>query len=1146
VSALVDDEARARIRGGLDVNMVVEAAAGTGKTTELVRRIVAVLEQGRGTVDSLVAVTFTEKAAGELKLRLRAAIDRARQEARGAARSHLDDALARLEEARVNTIHGFCAELLRERPVEARVDPRFRVMTEGESRALFALAFRRWLQGVLEDPPEGVRRALRRLPASGEPSDRLRQAAWSLAEWRDFPAPWRRDPFEREAAIDLLVERLDALVALRDRASSRDVLWRDTEPARRLREEIATAERTLGRDYDRLEGAFVALATAPSYRDFRRPREGRGRWFGRELERGEVLRSHRVLLDSAVAFSARADADLAPLLHRELRAVVGVYEDLKRRSGRLDFLDLLLLARDLIRDDDGMRAGFQRRFTHIFVDEFQDTDPLQAEILLLLAGADPAVRKWREIEPAPGKLFLVGDPKQSIYRFRRADVGLYLEVRDLLVARGAECVQLTTSFRAVPSIQRFVNAAFSRAMRGDAATLQADHVPLSPRRAEHASQPAIVALPVPRPLGKRGGVTATAVEASLPDATGAFVDWLLRESGWTVSERERPGERVPVSARHICLLFRRFDAFAGDMTRGYVQALEARGIPHLLVGGSSFHAREEVETLRAALCGIEWPEDELSVFATLRGSLFALGDENLFEYRHAVGRLHPFRVPEALPPHLASIGEALRFLAELHRGRNGRTVAETIALLLEATRAPAGLVLRPSGEQVLANVLHLSQLARAYESAGGISFRGFVQQLLAEADGGRAAEAPILEEGSDGVRLMTVHKAKGLEFPVVILADMTAQLVRPPANRWLDTRRGLAAVRLAGWSPAELLEHQEAELARDAAEGVRVAYVAATRARDLLVVPAVGVKELENGWASPLNAALYPPRTPAGWREPARSSAAGCPPFGSTSLLGSRAAASAPESVRPGCHEFETGHAAVWWDPNILHLDAQPLFGIRQEELIGKDAPADVVAADLECHERWRAARAAALERGARPSLLVDTATARAAASTAVPEEVEVVEVSRSAERPSGARFGSLVHAALAEVDLGADRGGIEAVVRMHARILGATPEETEGSVLAIEAALGHPLVVRARVAAARGECRRETPLTLREADGTLVEGVADLAFRDGGRWTVVDFKTDRELAAAARAVYERQVSLYARAVGEATGEPAVAVLMRV
>src|SRR4030095_8457739 len=179
----------------------------------------------------------------------------------------------------------------------------------------------------------------------------------------------------------------------------------------------------------------------------------------------------------------------------------------------------------------------------------------------------------------------------------------------------------------------------------------------------------------------------------------------------------------------------------------------------------------------------------------------------------------------------------------LHRSRNHVPVATTISMLLDATRAHVRFALEHGGEQVLANVLHVAELARRYEAEGGISFRGFIEELREQAEDGQGGEAPILEEGSDGVRLMTVHKAKGLEFPVVILADMTARLHAAAPSRYIDSDSQVCAIRLAGCSPHDLVQHEPEELQREDAEGVRVAYVAATRARDLLVVPAVGDEE---------------------------------------------------------------------------------------------------------------------------------------------------------------------------------------------------------------------------------------------------------------------------------------------------------------
>ena len=385
---LVDAAARERIRSSLDESLLVEAAAGTGKTSELVTRIVNVLATGAAEVGEILAVTFTEKAAGELKLRLREGLERARRAAPGgeaasatARPENVEHAIAHLEEAQVSTIHGFCADLLRERPVEARVDPRFEVLAD--SAPVFGQAFDAWLQASLTDPPEGLRRALSRRSAGGfgepgakeRPTERLLAAASSLAEWRDFQTPWRRERFDRPAIIDRIVGHLVDFAELAERATNRgDRLYRDVRPALLLAREIREQDalRPAGRDYDAIEAALVELA---GNRRFTNPRKGSGARYGEDVLRETVLEQHGRMVDVLRDFRRVADADLAALLRDELQGPIAGFGELKRDAGRLDFVDLLIEARNLVRDCDAVRADFQRRFTRIFVDEFQDTDP---------------------------------------------------------------------------------------------------------------------------------------------------------------------------------------------------------------------------------------------------------------------------------------------------------------------------------------------------------------------------------------------------------------------------------------------------------------------------------------------------------------------------------------------------------------------------------------------------------------------------------------------------------------------------------------------------------------------------------------------------------------------------------------------------
>ncbi len=636
------------------------------------------------------------------------------------------------------------------------------------------------------------------------------------------------------------------------------------------------------------------------------------------VAREDILTQRDELMRWVGVFRRRADAVLAALLRDEMSDLVEEYEACKARSGKLDFVDLLIKVRDLIRDQREVRHYLQNRFTHLFIDEFQDTDPLQAEILLLLSADGPDESNWERVCPKPGKLFLVGDPKQSIYKFRRADMVLYRQIRDGLVERGVSRISLTRSFRAVPNIQHLVNAAFETEMTGDAGSGQAEWAPLEQDRPEPEGRPSVIVLPVPRPYKTR--IAKDAINQCLPDAIAAFIDWLVKRSKW---QWESSDGMKPIRERDIAVLFRRRTQAGKDLTREYARALEARGIAHLLAGSKSFHRREEVETLRAALTAIEWPEDELSVFATLKGSLFAIPDDLLLRHRHLHGRLHPFHKVNGDDRAFTPISEAFAILRDLHRGRNYRPFAATANTLIEATRAHAGFILRPGGNQILANVARVADLARTYEISGGISFRGFVEELAAQAEKEDAAEAPLLEEDSDGVRLMTVHGAKGLEFPVVILADLTANIAAREPDQFVDGARRLSATRLLRCAPRELADNEPREGARERAEGVRVAYVAATRARDLLVIPAVGDEQFpQEGWLSPLHKAIFPSR--ANWRRASR--AEGCPEFGGATVLDRPLEYDRQEemSVKPGLIQPEAGgHQVVWWDPSKLELNVE-------------------------------------------------------------------------------------------------------------------------------------------------------------------------------------------------------------------------------
>ena len=424
------------------VSCILDASAGTGKTTQLVRRIVDVLASGVRP-ENVVAVTFTNAAAGEMKLRVRQKLEEELKNASPETAGHLQTALGELERAFIGTIHSFCAHLIRQRPVEARVDPAFEELAAPER--VFARVFHDWLVNRLQQGSPTLRRCFARLTRSEErspvaPLDRLRFEAWKLAEWRDHDGAWQRNSFDMLQTLEAAFERVRAFSILRNRCDrpQRDILYQSFQPLADFVERIDRTKAAGEPDYDAWEADLLALP-----RDLRWINKGAG-GYAEKLSREQLLTNWEELKTYIEDVRSRIDADFVVDLRDELWQVVERYGEAKARAGQLDFLDLLLSSKRLL-DHEDARAYFQARYPYIFIDEFQDTDPVQAEVLR---------RIWKH--PV-----IAGDRKQSIYRFRRADVQQYQRICEQMSASGANTVQLANCARSTTPIQDFVNVSFA-------------------------------------------------------------------------------------------------------------------------------------------------------------------------------------------------------------------------------------------------------------------------------------------------------------------------------------------------------------------------------------------------------------------------------------------------------------------------------------------------------------------------------------------------------------------------------------------------------------------------------------------------------------------------------------------------------------
>jgi ATP-dependent helicase/nuclease subunit A len=1102
-----DQAVRDRVVRDFDITLLLEAGAGTGKTTVLVSRILALVTTGRATLDRIVAITFTEKAAGELKLRVREGIEEALDEVKDeTARQRLLAAATDLERAPISTIHAFATALLRERPFEAGLDPGFQVAADIAGDRVMDDAWDAWFDARMAEADETLLRALTLGLKIGD----LQTAARQMARERDvLGQPVPRPPFEPTSLRDRLRAAVATLQPFKARCTNTDDDAYQQVVA--LEAFLARANRAEGLALERLGRELYVVAHKGQ----------QGNWTPKEACK-DTKAELKSLKEAQAAYVVASNADLAWGLRDRLRGFLDAYERAKRARAVVDYADLLLKARDVLLRSVPVRRYFQRRFDFILVDEFQDTDPLQAEIALLLAedpSAEAAASDWRAVRLAPGKLFVVGDPKQSIYRFRRADIAIYEEVKGLIQANGGEVLPLTANFRTVPSIVAFVNERFTDLFQPPD---DPEPRPLDAYRAEVASLGArtvALALPkdrLPEPAGRRIDTIRPVLAATI----AGFIDEITRVRPWSIGDRATGSVR-PARPGDIGLLVRKMTP---DFIGPFEQALAARGIPYRLVGGKEYYAREEVQALTSVLRAIDNPADRLSVFAALRSPFFGLSDDDVFQFASSGGILNPLAPIRDDVRNAELVGRAFAILQSLHRRRRMEPPSEVIAALFERTRALPAFRLRAAGDQSIANLWKVLDVARAYEAAGPATLRAVVRFLEAEAQAGREeGDSPVGDEAGAQVEVLTVHKAKGLEYPIVIVADLLSD--RPPSSDVVVKHAtGEGWLKIGGFEPSGWEAAKAEEKRQQEAEERRLLYVALTRARDHLVIPCFP-DQRRSAW---LDDAI------AGFAIDGRE-----PPYGARATTVRRDGASGAAEV-------------TWFDTRELAFSGGEPPRARPTAVI------DGTEADerqgLMAEEAWLVARKArraearqVTRRVARASDFEFTPEPEVATAEAATSEKDAELGSEGGEKAAAKAdrrsrdFGKLVHALLALPAPAAPE------LAVSARAL--APQYGLGDAEAADAA---DLATRARVipeiAAAETADRvyRELPFAVPIADGVLATGQIDLAYQKAGAWTLIDFKTAGfpDVGRAAEA-HSAQMAVYREALTLITGkEPRAALCL--
>jgi len=976
----------------------VSAGAGTGKTTVIVERFCrAVCERGLD-VDSILVITYTERAAGELRGRIRRRLHELERH----------DLARDLDAAWISTIHGFCHRLLKAHPFAAGIDPRFRVLDDSQGRVLRGEAFREALEEFCKG---GDEERLRLLASYG--GKRLRRMLTGVHETL------------RSSGLDLQLEAPG-----------------DPQLEARI-EELRTAARAL--QSEQAAQALRLLEPSPSPETLLDLAELSDR-----SEAAEAYEEARLAVEQAAleALAARDREQLQELLLAYDRA----YRAAKDRESALDFEDLQLLARELLRDNEEIRERESWRFKSIMVDEFQDTNRLQCELVDLLARED-------------AELFFVGDEFQSIYRFRHADVEVFRERREQV----GGVLALTQNYRSRPEVLDVINHLF-------AADFGETFQPLD--AAGRFSDPAFGA----------------AVELLVTDKTS------YAETGthWRQAEARHIAARVrdlvdtgEAAPGEIVLLFA-----AGTDARLYEEELRALGLPTFRATGRDYYHQQQVVDLLAYLRLLHNRYDDEALVTVLASPFVGASNDALVLLRRAAPKRPLFAGLEKGMPEGLSATDLRLF--EAFKQRFDRLAAQAPALSLErlceqivcAHDYDLAVLAQWDGRRRYANLRKLARLARSYEELRGPDVQGFVR-FVAEQDavGASELEAVAEEEGTDVIRLLTIHSAKGLEFKVVVVADAGRDRGRHDADEILCLPDGRLGFRVAEPSTGKRLSTSEYESVKTAeqdaegAERLRLYYVAMTRAIDRLIVSGA----IDQDRKADAN-------TPIGWvldrLDASELEGAGDSPIeivrGGARLLirldrhSPEAAVEPPPAVVEQLELFEVtengdapAEPAVALAP-LAEVPAPPLHRVRRLSY-------SALSLFERCSYRYFAERVV----GLRP----------ADASGSVPGKTGL----------AATEIGDAVHALLERIDLSAPSVPEDLVDVVRARYPAATDEELERIRGFVASYCGSEL--GARIAALEGAAP-ELPFAF-EHDGVLLHGRIDVLHRAGTSALVLDYKTN-------------------------------------
>lgn len=844
-----DQLARERIFRDLNTTFLVEAGAGSGKTASLVGRMINFVKSGKTPVEQIAAITFTNKAAAELQTRFRIQLEKEwRTSPCEQERKALEAAIQNINQCFIGTIHSFCAQLLRQRPIEAGLDPSFAEMDEMQSREFRDQCWDLYLEQLMETGREEQIEHLAMLDVHVED---LRAVYHRVSQYEDV------DLFCKDSAypdFDLIRFSLPPMLDEAVKYIPTSPPAGDFDP---LQITIRDARRMLR--YLNLSKDLEVLKLARLFD--RAVRVTQNRWTDKNMAKQIRDRFEDWQLTVLHPFLQAWREYLHPHVIKFVLPAIEYCRQLRMEAGLADFQDLLMKAAKLLREHKDVRHYFNRRYTRLLVDEFQDTDPIQAEMMFLLTGDQPDENDWRKQRPRPGSLFIVGDPKQSIYRFRRADISLYMFVKERIRANG-DVLRLMRNFRSVQSIGNYVNYAFQSkfAVSADNSSVQAPYVEMltdQPNPKDKKALHGVFTLVAPKiQFDKKADIADLDAKR-----IARWIAWACK-GNLKIQENNADNKtklRLAQPGDFMILLKRK------EYINLYAEKLEKYGIASDTSGSQTVY--EEIQALSLLAKCLNDATDRIPLLAVLRGMLFGVSDDALYQYRKEAGAItiFPLAEKEQLSDKALPVLQALQTLRKYAEWVSTLPAWTAFAKIAQHLGIIPYTAVQETGAIRSGTLVKLLQLIQANASAAASwnELTLYLQRLT----GPQTLESTSLFAGAgNAVRIMNLHKAKGLEAPVVFLAcpcgnkDHSAEehidrLSEPATgfftiSRPKDSYSSEVIAQPIGWPE---FSAREREFMR--AEEERLLYVATTRSRQLLVISCYPCKPGIDPW-SPLEETL--------------------------------------------------------------------------------------------------------------------------------------------------------------------------------------------------------------------------------------------------------------------------------------------------